>query len=192
MDKQKGFIPILIVLLIAATIGGYFIFTNYSNLSRVKSRDNRTKPAQQTIPPSSTDEIANWKTYTDSNLQLTFKHPSDWSITKIDNGLQLKSGSKNIEIVHLSSPPIVGLALNDWYQSLTLPKTLYDGASKIVDKQSKTIGGINGIQLTEEFHTTRDIIIYLPKSSASVFRIIISSSENPTIQQILSTFKFTQ
>lgn len=33
---QKGFAPILIVLLIALGIGGYLIYTNYSN--------NQTKP----------------------------------------------------------------------------------------------------------------------------------------------------
>ena len=47
--ESKGFAPILIVLLIAILgIGGYFVYTNYSNLSQEKSRDNRTKTVVQT------------------------------------------------------------------------------------------------------------------------------------------------
>ena len=48
MTNQKGFVPILIVILIALGIGGYLIYTNYSN--------NRTETAQPSLisSPSST------------------------------------------------------------------------------------------------------------------------------------------
>lgn len=104
--NQKGIAPILIVILLAAAlIGGYLVYTNYSNLSRENSRDNRTKitqpppttqpkPKPSPIPsditpesttsaaspvPNGTGETANWKTYTDNERGFSYKYPSTWN-----------------------------------------------------------------------------------------------------------------
>lgn len=80
--SKKGFTPLLIVITLAtALVGGYFLFTNYSDLSRVKSRDNRTKitqPQPTTQPSPTSDEIANWKTYTDKAFNYSIKYPDNW------------------------------------------------------------------------------------------------------------------
>lgn len=109
---QKGFAPILIVLLIAVVgIGGYLIYTNYSN-----DRSNQTKssptPVVTTQTPQSTpsttpaDETANWKTYTNTKLKLEFKYPTSWIIKdlqkpseEIDEKIESKGSEGDIDIV---------------------------------------------------------------------------------------------
>ena len=74
MNKQKGLAPILIILLIAAAVGGYFIYANYLN--------NQTRVTQQNTKssPSPTDETANWKTYTHNELSYSIKYPQSWAL----------------------------------------------------------------------------------------------------------------
>ena len=75
---QKGLAPILIVLLIALGIGGYLIYTNYSN--------NFTKPAKYVqITPTPTEstsiaETANWKTYTNNEYKFSLKYPPEYAV----------------------------------------------------------------------------------------------------------------
>ena len=78
MKSQKGH-ALLIVVLIAAAIGGYFIYTNYSN--------NRTKVTPPTVThsspaPTGAGETANWKTYSNTSLKYSvnysFKYPADY------------------------------------------------------------------------------------------------------------------
>lgn len=70
VDKQimqKGFTPILIVLLIAAAIGGYLIYSGKFNLNQTT----------QVTQPSPADETVNWKTYTSPQAGYSFKYPDD-------------------------------------------------------------------------------------------------------------------
>lgn len=68
--SQKGLAPILIVFLIALAVGGYLIYSNYSN--------NRTKfpPTQQQItqPSPSVDVCTDKKTY--RSLEEARKEPN--------------------------------------------------------------------------------------------------------------------
>jgi len=85
--RQKGFAPILIILLITiVAVGGYLVYnrlgyslskkvyTNYSN--------NRTKAVSSTA--AKIDETANWKTYT--NRDFTIKYPQD---AKLENSTSI-------------------------------------------------------------------------------------------------------
>lgn len=79
--NQKGLAPILIVVLIAAlAAGGYFIYK--------LPRTSVTPPTPQTTPAPSptpspspaltdTEEISNWKTYTNTRYGYSFKYPQD-------------------------------------------------------------------------------------------------------------------
>ncbi|MDP3974264.1 MAG: hypothetical protein Q8P92_05535 [Candidatus Daviesbacteria bacterium] len=90
--KQKGLAPILIVLLIAAAIGGYLIYAGKINL-------NKPTP-QQTIQPSTTSdaspaptgavETANWKTYTNKEYRIQFKYPADLSFEELPITMQTR------------------------------------------------------------------------------------------------------
>jgi len=80
--KQKGFVPIIILILIALAVVGYFGYKNYW-------------PKIQTIvvpsptPLATPDVTANWKTYTGSfaKNQYSFKYPENLNTLVTENGL---------------------------------------------------------------------------------------------------------
>ncbi len=84
--RQKGFAPILIVVLIAALVGVYFLFTtNYSN--------NRTKPAQYVqITPAPTVINVNhdpdrkgWNIYKNEQAHYQISYPNKWVKDQVYN-----------------------------------------------------------------------------------------------------------
>ncbi len=90
MSYQKGIAPILIVILLAALVAGYLIWSGYSN--------NRTKPipttqtAQVTNPPSTStstatpsssqtpNETTNWKIYVSKERGFSIEYPPDYDL----------------------------------------------------------------------------------------------------------------
>lgn len=73
--KQKGNI-VLIILIIAAAIGGIFYLYQLSN-NRYKTT---ALPQPTTQPSPSSDETANWKIYTNEKIGVSFKYPPDWKV----------------------------------------------------------------------------------------------------------------
>lgn len=75
--NQKGLAPILIIIILAASlVGGYLVYINYSN------NQNKTIPPliPQSTPqplPTPTDETTKWKTYTNIDRSYSFKYPSN-------------------------------------------------------------------------------------------------------------------
>src|SRR3989344_5483276 len=74
MTTQKGFAPILMLLLIGIALvaagGAYYFGFDHDWEKSVKL------PTSQTISiPAPTDETTNWKTYTDPSGSFTFKYP---------------------------------------------------------------------------------------------------------------------
>ncbi|OGE37917.1 hypothetical protein A3B45_01330 [Candidatus Daviesbacteria bacterium RIFCSPLOWO2_01_FULL_39_12] len=85
--NQKGFAPILIIILIAAlAIGGYLVYSDkigvYQNQPKpIPSPQPMTQPSPSpaTIYESTNSaETANWKTYTHYELGYTVKYPETW------------------------------------------------------------------------------------------------------------------
>ena len=74
--SQKGLAPILIVLIIAALVGGYLIYQNQPKPTPPSQPTTQPSPTPTTKPvPNGAAETANWKTYKNSNLGLEFKYP---------------------------------------------------------------------------------------------------------------------
>lgn len=85
--KQSGFALILIVLFIAAAVGGYFV---YSSLRGTGEAGNVaiSLPASS-IPKSestSSAETANWKTFTSKMEGFTLHYPPDWTVEDTSSG----------------------------------------------------------------------------------------------------------
>lgn len=202
--KQKGIAPILIILLIAAAIGGYLVYTNYSNLSRVKSRDNRTKvtppPSTQITPlPSSTpDATVNWKTYINTKYNFSLKYPPNWKLDSsildssilVEGGIPIGQENKYPQRVDLRN--ITG---DQDFSTIGIDPEGYGSCINPEMKSSKT--QFNGINVTENLFTNNighKVYCYtgfdlerLPKFS---FSVSYPEKDSVIVNQILSTFRF--
>ena len=72
---SKTFIVLIaVILLVAAGVGGYILGTN-------QNQTVQTQPVTQLPQPSPTpDPTANWKTYSNTKYDFSFKYPSEWEI----------------------------------------------------------------------------------------------------------------
>ena len=184
MKNQKGQV-LLIVLLIAAAIGGYLFYTNYSN-NRSKIISSPT--IQQVTQPSSTttDEIANWKTYTSKYGEFSFKYPPNWYTenvpgfpegnnvsfflvgTKADHGYGDHKGNE-----------VFSFELSDDNRTLEeLQKNYYSNATNLTVSSKPAI------------KTTFNLYIIKPSVTKKLNLVGGLKEAQQYLDQILSTFKF--
>ncbi len=85
-SKPKGFVPILIILgvvsLLGVVGGVYYYFQPQPikyGMGFVSTPPEVIKQIQTSTPSSNIDETANWKTYTNTKLNLSFKYPSNYN-----------------------------------------------------------------------------------------------------------------
>ena len=77
--SQKGFVPILITVLIAVALGGYFIYQNQTkSISSITKQTPKPSPSPVIYESTSSAETANWKTYTNERHGFEIKYPPDW------------------------------------------------------------------------------------------------------------------
>lgn len=84
-DKQRGFVPILIVILIAILAGGYFVYSN--SQTKTSTPTPQPSPSLSDVSPAPTgaaetasteqSRSANWKTYTNTKYGFTIKYPTN-------------------------------------------------------------------------------------------------------------------
>lgn len=101
--KQRGFAPVLIVLAIAIlVVAGYFGYKYFkSNFQIIPV----STPTPLFTPKTTPDSTANWKTYTNTVENFTFKYPVTWTIdTTEENGDAQK---KNISIKLASGSALI-------------------------------------------------------------------------------------
>lgn len=96
--KQKGFAPILILLII--TIVGAVGFVGYK--SGILDIQIPKKESIGLTPTPSTslveDPLAGWKTYSSSEKFFSAKYPPTWSVKETDKAIGFKSGSLGITV----------------------------------------------------------------------------------------------
>lgn len=192
MNRQKGIAPILIVIIISVAVGGYLIYSNYSN-----NRTKTTTVPQQSIQPSpSADETTNWKTYT--NKYLTFEYPASWNLDSTgDTSVSLSTTRSTTDKAGGDYTP--GMGWLNFYISNDPVQKVIDSTSG-VEKTDQ--GNINGAPYTR-------LIGHSGVGGSVYFVNIIMNSEGRTyvvnlstqdanleelltleLDQILSTFKF--
>ena len=87
--KQKGFVSFLLIVLVlvGAAVAGYlYLGKNFSQFSLP------TPKTLITPTPSSSDPTANWKTYTNKEIGISFKYPSEWGELETREELCLPEG----------------------------------------------------------------------------------------------------
>ena len=98
--NRKSFVNILLVILIVTLVGivGYFVSVKKSILKTQQT----SIPTSTQIPPTKIPapmqryETANWKTYTDNKIGLSFKYPSTWIINSYNESPDLSIHSSLI------------------------------------------------------------------------------------------------
>lgn len=79
--NQKGLAPILIVLILAALVGGYFLYQQQAKSPSAPTTPPATSSTFQPSP-SPADQTANWKIYTNNRANFSFSYPNNWFISE--------------------------------------------------------------------------------------------------------------
>lgn len=191
---QKGFVPILIVLLIVVVVGGA---TYYLGMSRNSAPV--TEPVIQTVQPQPTpasesaevaveeiEEISSWKTFTYINNEFSFKYPNNWIIdnTEVADGAYINfflegTVAKKTENMHEFGNEVFKLMVYG-------DEVVFNGLKNVVPvPKDFVVGGKVALKGTNQ------IDILIGTTSKKVLNLEVREPAKPYIDQILSTFKFT-
>ncbi len=230
--KNSGNILLLIFVtvgIIAISVGGYFWWRPSSQTSQIActmeaklcpdgTYVGRSEPnCEFAICPSPADQTANWKTYTNSKYNFSFKYPSTYPSYDLNNGqgISIECGCMffdwlNFEVVPSKLSPEV------WWESSG--RSIFSGkaginakvhpeAFKIQSIGFKTISGINLYEVNAETSSpsaSPTKAIGGIRVASYPFRVLIFShgdylmvitnydtvSDPKLFDQILSTFRF--
>lgn len=174
---QKGLAPILIVILIAAAVGGYLVYSGKINLNQGKPTPAYRPPDAVTMSKSQNDDTANWKTYvgtgTDGVSKFSVKYPSGWLL----EGRILYPFGKN----DLAYKVVLGAGGQDVSEAQEI-KTFPGGSAKYYwNKNEFSAGGYASF--------TADKNAYIFEMNVPIDK---ASEYQKVFDQILSTFKFTK
>lgn len=191
MNKQKGFAPILIVIIIAALVGGYLIYQNQTKPTPPPTTQLTSAP---TPTPESTNsaETANWKTYTDAENGFSISYPGEFAVNKIGGGVSFQKNNTNRAILFLQVNDNKGnLTAREFFnnQPDQMKKPMED-ANQITDYQ---LNGSQGLMFTkkESADGYKDFAVSLSHNN-HIYSLNFGPKENEfnLANQILSTFKF--
>ncbi|MCL4365813.1 hypothetical protein M1437_01135 [Patescibacteria group bacterium] len=186
LNKQRGFTPILIlvgVVIVGGLLGGAYFFGK-SQVAKPQTQNQVVSqtplPVVSTKPASSSDETANWKTY--SNNDLSFKYPSGWS----SDGMIITSSSPTIKLTVVQKD---GTLMNECMQveSEETKKGL------VVKKFTSMTTGA----MCSAFDPNSREIWVIPSKNASSpgisyqYSALESQQAEEIFNQILSAFRFT-
>lgn len=185
--SQKGLAPILIVILIAALIGGYLLY------------QNQNKPTPQSSPnpvTSNSAETANWKTYTNDRYGFSFKYPQDYTIKKlVEKVFLIENKDKNsFELWVYENPN--NLSLKDYESKNTGEKTGFGPFVYYPTAEPVKFQNFEAYYTNEEIQCLSKCGSYIWITKDKIYKLTGSSINKPDqkqiLDQILSTFKFIQ
>ena len=209
---EAGLIPILIIILIASAVGGYFIYTSLRGGLNLSKDNVAISPTPASPVPSGAGETANpdsiganWKTYNDSEYNFSIQYPADAEVQKkISNDLKDAFGNPVKQILFnldtskssfrfywvMIYPSSNEKSVENWMkkydangQEISLEDTTLDVAA--AKRATNLVGGIYERQ---GVYALKDNFIYSVVVSAPT----INEQIKAEYLQILSTFKFTQ
>lgn len=149
MDRQKGIIPILILLVVAGIVAVLFIFGKDKLSSFIKIGT----PVPSATSPSNT--ISNWKTYVSKTGNTSIKYPPDWAYREYETGVAFYVAASGDKV---GSEPITMGINNKALDDINLPFAEYAKVAAIHEIQNylslssitpvTTLSGITGYSTT--------------------------------------------
>jgi len=172
--KANSFLIILlsILLLISCVIAGFFAYGDW----RLNNQLTRTSTVSKEL---TSDQSKNWKTYTNEKYKYSVRYPENWFLRDISDGSQLE-----IYYQPDKTKPVGEILFG------SVDERLYIDASKVANEEI-VIGKSIAKCLTDD---TTKIWCYLNNDNEYLSILIIKEKDeeyNKTLDQILSTFKFT-
>jgi len=172
---------------------------------------------QCTILPSASSESTDWKTYFTKNLGISLNYPSNWYVvenlneTKQSNFYALRieetkdSWANSIRVMKFSS--LIGQQ-NDSIEQFGEKKIQWEmlnlpGISKnspeLIKKEPINLNGLNGYKFLLKFNNLTEIdyeyqseVFLYNQQKEYQYTIILAGDNQSILNQILSTFKFTE
>jgi hypothetical protein len=192
--RQKGFVPILIIIIIAlvAIIGSYYFGTKKGIIiptpTETSSLVTTNAPTQKTpaVKPST-----NWKVYLNISAKYSIKYPTDWEV--INYGLMdAKPADETTKYVRLNYQPdisksAVGFDIEET-PTVNVPKNINFDEERNVGTELAKCG------TTDDGITTFCWLKVANQTKYLVFTIsnYKNIDDNKVVNEILSTFQFTQ
>lgn len=191
--KQKGFAPIIILVLIALAVAGYFGYKNYWPNPKTSEE---TPLISMPTPVATADPTANWKTYKNTNPPYTLQYPNQWIFDESAHGecvgpTFFTSSTKKswLTICRVDNP-----------DGLTGSEKMWRDSNGYTNITSTKINGLNAITSEiQQFESQYEFNVEFEATSKTDllwFHLTteVSGKENnkKLFDQILSTFKFTK
>lgn len=141
-----------------------------------------------------TDEIADWKTYTDSQYNFQIKYPPTWTYQMYTNGYN-NEGSYVIAFTTNRQPmeryPFISVKEN-WSINKEVERinTIDPPYTKVSEKSTEKLGQVDAVRIRYEstIGLTFDKYIILKSATAYIFD---SLKDDNDVRSVISTFQFT-
>jgi hypothetical protein len=205
--NQKGFANIILVVVIVVLVGavGYFaLIRKPSPIAQQSPTPTPTSTQTKTPAPTPTpkDETANWKTYTNSRVDYSFKYPTANLTLALDETIKYPStregDSKTQDLVQFAVGETsfgirtyVGAGkstIESWIQEPNTPRAYHD-----LSKYEKiTVGGKTAYQTTDEafVYVLANGNIYEITGYGNIAPVKISAE--PLFKKWVATIQFTK
>lgn len=221
--KQSGFatVLLLIIILVVGVVGGAYylgqkgIITKFTGPAMTSQSPAPVVEEPPLLPPiPETDETANWKTYKNEALSVSFKYPEGAIIQKRDSS----DNSPNAIQVSYDDPKAIGwggprpgwfiiidmfenpnkLTIEEWAKENNYTKGGYKGESPTPIVTSVAIGGKAGIKwvdsIKRDYNLIKNgneiILIFTNVTSVAGKPEFNEAQYQSLVEEILSTFQF--
>ena len=217
--KNQGFaLPLVLVgvavVIVTLALVAYFLYFSKTTRQPATSPQPTQTPARETsgFTPSQTDETANWKTYTNSDVGYQISHPRNIQPkestlageallgsfvppAKINHMVTLIFSDDGKEIVNISSA--INIDPNYGFDAKLLAEKLAEISASPAKVSEMVLGGNKAYivepEPSEQFSERLLSTIFINgkrPNSAYVINIGVELAKKETVDQILSTFKF--
>lgn len=200
LPKKSNFLVILlsILLLVSVSVAGFFAFQTQKLVKELTILRSESTPIATLEPMNgpvsadnaNADPTANWKTYINNSSNYQIKYPSTWKAMNFGL-MEAKPADTDTKNVRFSYQPDIskteiGLSIEESGVVMASQDIKFD--------KTKTIGTeVAKCGTTADLMTTFCWLTVSRQSKFLTFTIsnYQDSEDNKTIDQILSTFKFT-